>query len=258
MHAHDLRKAAHASAPKIRTSRKTIRHLQIFLAVIALLIPPLFFGPSLAATPYDATLQSTGTILLASANLAVIPDNWSLTYGSGPQLIHLDYNVTHNGYVSIRLDPHTSADVDTTRECDGTWYTVKPGDHIVVKVWIETSQSSLGDTDYRHGGRIGIDFYAHTSVGYGILASADEVTGETDRGIPGQDCVLNWNNPTWTQKGWNLVIPATQYTQVMRGGVMQNCDPVQIDSLVLWLDVRPINDQGQAWFADAELYINPI
>jgi hypothetical protein len=208
-------------------------------------------------------MQSTGTILRALANLAVIPDDWGV-YDNAPDLwtaiVHLDYSVTHNGHVSIRIDPHTSADTDVTRECDGKWYTVKPGDHIVVKIWIKTSASSLGDTDYRHGGRIGIDFYAHTSVGYGILDSADTPIGDVSRAgsnIPTGDCVLNWGKD-WTQKGWDIIIPTDPYTQVFRGGVATPCDPVQINSLVLWLDVRPIADQGQAWFSDSELYINPV
>lgn len=222
------------------------------------------FHVGLANPPPSASTQNIstfGTISQATfnpGNLALIPDDWSLTYGSGPQIIHLDYSVTHNGDVSIRLDPHTDNDVNTNRECDGTWYTVKPGDHVVAKVWIKTSPSSSGDSDYRHGGRIGIDCYANTSVGYGVVDAASEVLGGPATGhIPGQDCVLNWNSSIWTQKGWDITIPTAIYTTVHREGTIQNCDPIQIDSMVLWLDVRPEADAGLVWFSSAELYINP-
>jgi archaellum component FlaG (FlaF/FlaG flagellin family) len=194
-------------------------------------------------------------------NLGVIPDNYQLTYGPGPQIIFLDYNVVRTvGKPSIRLERHTAADVNTMREVDGTWYSIKPGDHIVAKVWIKTTVSNLGDTDYRDGGRIGIDFYAHTSVGYSIVDSADSSIGDTPTAgshIPVGNCVLNWNNPTWTQKGWDIIVPTAQYTQVKRGGTVQAINPVQIDSFVVWFDGRPVGDTGLIWFADGEIYINP-
>jgi len=215
-----------------------------------------------AQSSSQASIFSQGSITYSpsNVNLAVIPDDWGLTYGSGPQIIFLDYGVEHTpGNPSIRLEPHTAADVNVNRECDGTWYPVKPGDHIVAKVWIKTNPSSLGDTQSNHGGRIGIDFYTHTSAGYGIVDGCDEVIGTTPPGsnIPGQDCVLSWNNSIWTQKGWDVIVPTAQYTTVHIGSTVQTCNPVQIDSLVVWLDVRPVADAGLVWFADAELYINP-
>lgn len=191
-------------------------------------------------------------------NLGVIPENFHLTYGLGPQIIHVDTGVTHTGKPSIRLDQHTTSDVNIARECDGTWYDIKPGDHVIARVWIKTDPSSLGDTDYRHGGRVGMDFYAHTSAGYGVVDGASEVSGGPATGyIPGQDCVLNWNRP-WTQKGWDMIVPSSFYTHVHTGGVFVPCNPVQIDSFVVWFDVRPVADAGKVWFADGELYINPV
>jgi len=244
------------------------KYLVLTLALLSLAILGFTVGgfhvglanpSSSVSTQKISTLGTISYPTYNPGNLALIPDDWGLTYGSGPQIIHLDYTVTHNGDVSIRLDAHTSNDVNTWRECDGTWYSVKPGDHVVAKVWIETSPSSLGDTSVHHGGRIGMDFYAHTSAGYGCVDGAGEIIGTTPPGsnIPGQDCLLNWNNPDWTQKGWDLIVPSATYTQVWQGGGWVPCDPVQIDSFVVWLDVRPVEDTGFVWFADAELYLNP-
>jgi hypothetical protein len=183
--------------------------------------------------------------------LAVIPDDWSLTYGSGPQIIYLDYSVTHNGQVSIRLDPHTDNDVNYARECDGTWYTVRPGDHIVAKCWILCGDSGIGDTNPYHGARLGIDSYAQTSQGYGIVDSYPH------DGQEHLDSMVHWGTNMWAQKVWDIIIPSTYYTRVYRGGSVLDCNPVQIDSMVLWLQVLTPTDTGVAWFADAELYSNP-
>ena len=71
----------------------------------------------------------------AGTNLGIIPSNYCLTFGSGPQIIHVDTAVTRTGKPSIRLDQHTASDVNYCREVDGTWYKVKRG---------TTSLESLG------------------------------------------------------------------------------------------------------------------
>lgn len=213
----------------------------------------LFQHAARAQSSSQASISSQGSITYSpsNVNLAVIPDDWSLTYGSGPQIIYLDYSVTHNGHVSIRLDPHTNNDVNYARECDGTWYDVKPGDRIVAKCWILCGDSGIGDTNPYDGARLGIDLYAHTSQGYGIVDSYPH------SGQEHLDSMVCWGTNTWTQKVWDIIIPSTYYTKVNRGAGPIDCDPVQVDSMVLWLQVMTPTDPGLAWFADTELYINP-
>jgi hypothetical protein len=214
----------------------------------------LFQHIAIAQSPSQAIIFSQGSIAYPSSNvnLAVIPDDWELTYGSGPQIIHLDYNVAYDGDVSIRLDPHTSSDVNTNRECDGTWYDVKPGDHIVASVWILVGDSSTGDTSPYDGARLGMDMYAHTSQGYG------EVDGYPQTSQEHIDGMVDWGTNTWTQKTLDITIPSTYYTSVVIGGTTtETCNPVQVDSFVLWLQVLQPTDGGLAWFANAVLYINP-
>jgi len=193
----------------------------------------------------------------ATPNLALIPDDWSLTYGDGPQIIHLDYNVTHNGNVSIRLDPHTSNDVNTASECDGTWYSVKPGDHIVAKVWIKTSSGTPQEAaDPLSGARLGMDLYGVDSNYPGDICIVDNKPNTYDEHVA---TMVRFGTSNWTLRTWDIIVPATYYTQDL--GTGNTINPVQICSFVLWLQLcqwpGSTPATTQAWFADAELYINP-
>jgi len=207
--------------------------------------------------PYTTQAQLSSHITLSSqgsiaVNLAVIPDDWGLTYGSGPQIIYLDYNVTHNGHVSVRLEPHTANDVNTARECDGTWYLTKPGDHIVAKCWIKTDNSTPAENaDPYHGGRIGIDLYGSKPDG----SLAGIVDGYPHDGAEHLYSMVMWGTTVWTQKTWDFIIPSTIYTKTTSG---QTIDPTQVTHIVMWMQAMQVNDGtaiGNAWFADAELYI---
>jgi hypothetical protein len=204
------------------------------------------------------SISSEGSITYSpsNVNLAVIPDDWSLTYGSGPQIIYLDYSVTHNGHVSIRLEPHTANDVNTARECDGTWYAVKLGDHIVAKCWMKIDDN--GDRDPYSGARIGIDLYnqqnGHNYLLYGIQGPTYPTTSEGER-----DNYVGWGTVGWVQRTIDFIIPSTYFTYDYLSG--QTIPPTQVSSIVMWMQVWSGTyggtEQGNAWFADAELYINP-
>jgi hypothetical protein len=202
----------------------------------------------------------------AGTNLAVIPDAgkygtsgsyWDY-YEVDPNTwtanVHLDSSVTFNGDVSIRLDPHTSADVNTARECDGTWLNCEPGDVISTSIWILCANSSIGDTSPYDGARMGMDCYAHTSAGYGIVDGYPQ-SYSSNQSTEHLDMMVTWGSNTWTQKTLTYIIPSTYYTNDETNG--RTCNPVQIDSFVLWLQVMTPTDKGLAWFADAELYITP-
>jgi len=255
-----------------------LRNLTLFIAL--LFIAPLLLNSSLASTSESVKIQSTGSILAATLprNLAVIPDDWGLTHGSGPTIIFVDTGIEHTaGNPSLRLEAHTNSDANTCREIDGSWYSVKPGDHIVCTVWVKTSASETGDTNTKDGGRIGIDLYARTTAGYGIVATTS-ARWVSDAGVPGYygterdsdlvglptdppypigGFVVPWNSD-WAKIGWDIYIPSANYSYVDTGGTQNSaCTPIQIDSFVLWLDGRSTQDTGKIWFADATLYINP-
>jgi hypothetical protein len=178
--------------------------------------------------------------------LAIIPDNWDLTYGSGLQIIQLDTSVTHNGHVSIRLDPHTAADANIYRECDTEWRSIQPGDHIIIRVWIKTSHSTLGhDGDGWYGARVGVDMAGNGHVVYSRPFGGQE---HYDMNVP-------FGTDAWTLRQWDFTVPNTYFTTDLATGA--GILPTQISSFGLWLQVLSVDDGGVGWFADAELYINP-
>lgn len=211
--------------------------------------------------------------LVVKVNLGVVPDTWAeyksygrLVYGADPQINFVDTSVERTpGHPSIRSEAHSSADVNTWREVDGTWYSVKPGDHVVFKVWVKTSASLLNpDPSSTPGGRAGADYYGQTSAGYGILCTSSAI--QSALGLPGWygDAVgaspNGWWVPfgkDWTQIGWDVIIPSDTCSYISGGSSTIPCSPHQVDSFVMWLDVRAMNNPAKVWFADAELYINP-
>jgi len=189
----------------------------------------------------------------SNVNLASIPHNWEnyqsqgyLAHGNGPQIIFVDSNVVRTtGKPSIRIEPHTAADLNTARECNGIWYPVKPGDHIVAKCWVKIDDN--GDRYAFSGARIGIDLYSGNTL---LPATA---FWNTYFGGDFSKMYVHWGTVGWAQRTIDIIVPATVGDS---GG-----NPVKPTSLVLWAQVWSSQyggtEQGNAWFADAELYINP-
>lgn len=188
-------------------------------------------------------------------NLAIAPLDWGnyatnygqwIGYGSGTQIVFLSTSVEHtSGNPSIWFEyPHTSADMNQYRECDGAWYAIKPGDHIVAKCWMKLTASGVSPPDKSPyaGARIGIDFYDSNIIPF------DTFWQNYWSGDPTHSYVY-WGSD-WNQKIIDIIVPATD---VGTGRVPT--------SFVMWMQVWSstygASDPGQAWFADAELYINP-
>jgi len=215
----------------------------------------LFQLTAIAQSSSKTSIFSQGSITYSpsNVNLAVIPDDWGLTYGSGPQIIFVDYSVIRTvGKSSIRLEPHTSADVNQWRECDGTWYPVKPGDHIVAKCWIKVDDTYVytgTDPPEYNGGRLGMDLYGPN--GAGGITILDSYPHDGAEHIASE---VHWGTIGWTLRTWDIVVQSTIYTKDVYGNIIP---ATPITKMVLWLDVRPATATGLVWFADAELYINP-
>jgi hypothetical protein len=130
------------------------------------------------------------------------------------------------------------------------------------------------------GAGFGWDFDAHTSQGYGIIGYDQNLqaghpngaergwgpdqfgyTGVGDEAdfscVAGNICRVPWGTPDWTQIVWDFIVPTSYYSWVWTPDALA-CDPVQIDSLVPWFEVRNIvADDGFAWFSDPQLFVNP-
>jgi hypothetical protein len=199
-------------------------------------------------------------------NLGLIPKAWS-SETSGQQFalgfsanIVLDNNVLNNGKPSIRIDPHTSNDLNVLRECDGPWIDVKPGDHIVFSVWIKTSASGFGDTSTQSGGRIGIDFYG--SIG-GIrpILTPDGNPNFDDK----DNTYVHWGTGTWTKMTMDFTVaPTYNYVYGSTGSTGRYPDGALVTPVAIipwmqvWSGTYGGDDSGSAWFSNSELYINPI
>ncbi len=204
----------------------------------------------------------------SSTNLEPLSAFYSDMNGAASSYASLDTSVLHNGNPSIRLGPDN---LRGTREVDGTWINVKPGDHIQYSVWAKTSPSSTQNTVYS-GARIGCDLYSSTSAGYGVvdtqphpftIVSGVEVSGDNGDGLgltTTSQFMVPWNHD-WTLLTWDFYIPSAYFSSVytQQGVQIQStlCKPVQIDSMVVWLDARELTDGPYAWFADPVLMVNP-
>jgi hypothetical protein len=218
----------------------------------------LFQLTAIAQSSPKASIFSQGSITYSpsNVNLAVIPEDWGdyinrgkITYGSDPQILFLDYNVERTpGKPSIRSEPHTSLDINQWRECDGKWYSVKPGDHIVAKCWIKVDNTYV-DTDPYYGGRLGMDLYGPT--GAGGITILDSYPHD---GAEHMASEVHWGTIGWTLRTWDITVQSTIYTKDVYGNTIP---ATPITKMVIWLDVRPATATGLVWFADAELYINP-
>jgi hypothetical protein len=175
------------------------------------------------------------------------------SYSDDSNLV-LDYNNLYNGNPSIRISP-TGSTANYGRECDGPWFAIKPGDHIVFTAWMKTTASSNGDKTPWSGIRIGIDFYAANGDITGTQ-SPDGSVWTPSGGWPAGQTFVNWGTGTWTQIRMDFIVQS-QYPGGQSGYNYSPGQMVTPTCIIPWVQVCTNTDQGQGWFADTQLYINP-
>ena len=195
-----------------------------------------------------------------SPNLEPLSAFYADMNGAASSYASLDYGTLHNGNPSIRTGPDY---VRGTREVDGAWIGVKPGDHIVMSAWIKTAPYAT--TALFSGAEIGCDFYISSSQGAGIatIDSAGHQAGHPNEAEIANDyssstggiTYVNWGKD-WTLITWDFYVPTTYYNYVTRSSIL-SCNPVQIDCMVMWFGGRNTQANAFCWFADTALYINP-
>jgi hypothetical protein len=247
-----------------------MKRIQIwgFALIIITLLVSLAFSNSVSSAliTSNTTISSAGTVQYAgppATNFADIPADWRIgeTWNAPT---YLDYNVLHNGHPSIRMEKGTDAtksrEILAADKTQSDWcIRVKPGDHIVFTVWMKTSASTIGDTSRSAGIRLGIDFYTASGRINGIQ-SPDGSYWTPSGGWPPNEYLnyVNWGY-NWTQRTMDFIIP-NQYPSDEFGGYPAG-QLVTPDRMIPWIQVWSSShqnaDDGIAWFADAELYINP-
>jgi hypothetical protein len=248
---------------------KAKRHALRFFVALLLFVVLLSTIKAQANVSFSAAISSSGTISYSSSspptptptptpngnNLAVIPTDWEDASDGGPVNVHFDYGVEHTpGSPSIRLDAGTStSSTSADREEDLGWSGVSPGDHIVFSAWVKISDSGSGDNGVAgYGIRLGCDFYA---AGYITgIAYAGAYTYPTPYDLVNANYV-NWGTSGWVEKTLDFIVPSTVYAD--GGDMYSSGQAVTPSGIIPWVQVSMPTDSGQAWFADATLYINP-
>jgi hypothetical protein len=152
-----------------------------------------------------------------------------------------------NGQDSIRIDPHISSDNNYVRECDGSWVSISPGEHVVFTAWMKTSSSSQGNNgNPQEGIRIGIDFYANGDVA-GTSMTDGSTTLSSNTFVP-------WGTSSWTQVTISFTVPSS-FTDVYGGNYVVG-QQVVASGCIPWVQVCEPTDAGQAWFANPQFYIS--
>lgn len=217
-------------------------------------------------------------------------------YNGAGSYNHIDYTTLHNGHVSIRSEADyvrytrecDGAWIDSSIPGASNF---APGAHIYVEAYIKTAVYDSLDT--QDGGTIGFDFYAqaHTAQGwkYGIVDVGTDYRGYGVQA--GHPSSVELNNPVggvgtfghtlngdsgmtqvsglvcrvpykedWTLVQWDFYVPTAYYTLITNDATFpypMACDPVQIDSMVVWFGGRNIYDTGYMWFSDTVMYVTP-
>jgi hypothetical protein len=204
------------------------------------------------------SIYATYTAGNTSNNYADIPSYWLIgEIWNAPS--YLDYDVTHNGNPSIRMEK--GLDDSKSREILAQPISIEPGDHIVFSVWMKTSTSSIGDNNSESGVRLGIDF---KNDGNRITGSnsLDGSVWTPLGGYPSNGYLnyVKWGSD-WELRTMDFIVPNQYVADGLSGGhpagTMATPDTA-IPWIQVWSNAYENADNGTAWFADAEFYVNPL
>jgi hypothetical protein len=121
----------------------------------------------------------------------------------------------------------------------------------VVSCWMKI-EANAGATPNWSGARIGVDLYDQNNGHNYLLGPWTPTPNESAGFVP-------YGTSTWTQRTIDFVVPDTAFTKDMLTG--HTIPPTQANHFVIWMQVWDCvlgaGLSGNAWFADAELYINP-
>ena len=136
------------------------------------------------------------------------------------------------------------------REIDSLYFSVVPGDHIVFSFWVKTGpsggqQPNAGSSYWNPAAGGGWDWFGSRGRIAALYSNAQE---EDAAGVP-------WNTG-WTLCTINLIVPSTVAYDDSGLGSYSSGQQVEPTGLILTIGAD-VWDSGQAWFADAQLTINP-
>jgi hypothetical protein len=214
--------------------------------IICALFATLFLGCSLfvsvmAEPSAQLLLVSQGNIIYnslntsknsnAGTNWASIPSKWSGdTNQIGDRPADIIYpSDSYTGYLSIKLQQTE----DWRAEVNGPWIRIYPGDRVVMRCWIKTTN---GKAYLNSGARIGWDYYTN------------------DGRINGP----SWGQTDWVLSEWDIIVPAyvTGDGWLKREGDTPLGVSVEPDAIIPWMQIMGEDVKINAgYFANFELYI---
>ena len=226
--------------------------------------------PTITPTP-TATPTPAPTAQPLGSNLAPINDGYWRSDSSW-NIIPADnvYSETtpanmHNGAVTFRMQTGPSLAVDH----DWGMLAVKPGDHIVMTVWVKTT-GTPDPVIGRSGATVGIDMYTGNYNGAwarigpcnspGFIAIKGNIGAY---GYPSDSAtwMVPWGS-NWTLKTFDFTMPNVWTGD---GGMPTNNVPagtqVPVQYICPWLQISANYGSTQGtyttWFSDFQLHINP-
>ncbi len=220
------------------------------------------------ALTYSTSLQSSGTVKYVqptptpypAPNKAAFNDgNWytDTTWAKCPTLnVFTDTLVTHDGKPTFRVEPDWSSAVNPGADHWGP--TIKPGDHIIMSVWIKTG----GVTPVSYAGaRMGFDIYGAQARITGVHSVQQATDGcRTWTGI--DENYVHWGS-NWALRSWDFIVPSTYISDGGSSQISNNYaqgQAVTPVTMVPWIqvwDVNYPNNVYKCWFSDFTLNINP-
>ena len=223
--------------------------------------PPqtLIYGTNLAPIPM-------GTIPLSERNTGVSAwGDYDLhpTYivNDNPtdlQVCSLNYNVVHTtGSPSIQFGDGTTprAAYDKTgkllyalNDMNNYWLVARPNDRILMRAWIKTGSSAIGD-----GATIGLDLYGPTQRLWEVCPKESGNDQENFNKPKDWEYEYVPYGSDWTLIELDFIVPSTKFTVNDYG---QTINPEYVDGFIPFLGPSWNKcETAKVWFADIELYI---
>ena len=244
-----------------RASKKLsfIAWIFIFL-ILAITTEGAISNSSLLQSYGAVTYTQHGPTPSPAINYASFKDGgWftDTTWKKCPTLnVYKDTIITYWGQETFRVEPDRTSTVNSGADHWGP--TIKPGDHIIMSVWIKTG--GVDPVSYA-GGRMGFDVYGSEARITGVHSVQQASDGcRTWTGI--DENYVHWGSD-WTRRSWDFIVPSTYISDGGSSQISKNYaqgQAVTPVTIVPWIQVWGINypnDVYTCWFSGYTLNINP-
>lgn len=254
------------------------RSLSLIVILVLSVVYSFLTASVLSQNTTSQTVQSQGEILYAPQptptptpdprNLAPVPEGWTKSItkqrgiGSSSSIV---YPVYWQGRTAIRLDPDPDYIArwgwPVTNEINSAWFSIKPGDHIVFKMWLWTTSSTVGDdgNPFAGGAMMGIDVYGNGRICG--LTTPDGKCAWPDYTPEYTQNIVPFGSGAWIQKTMDFIVQDYYIADPFNvEGGHEAYEHVVPTGMIPTLNINthnPNTEKASIYLADTELYINP-